>query len=369
VLQVLDLLGRAANQGLEQALASYAGSKFIVTAGQDRTFIELNLSGGENYPSALRYGFELCDEGTAHREWLFASKGERRERWNQLLSREDESLWIINEQVNQRVDLPLGTAGAWHLNRVRLSFEIIKLPIAFPALAAVQSDLGRIQMYGEFLSTPAWMRDVREGNLSPFDSAVVAPEPRIDRRGLGLINALFDMQNNHHDVWVELLDAFRAEFPFVLRIEFPADTAGGRIGLGWRDSRFPGVRMQGHQMSEGMTSYLCLLAAVLSPEPATAIAFDEPDVHLHPSAMRRLVHLLEKASERTAVFVATHSDRFLDYLSDPSGSLRVCEPKDGGVTVHSLNRDALDAWRKDYSLSELRQRGHLDSSNESAAEI
>jgi predicted ATPase len=127
--------------------------------------------------------------------------------------------------------------------------------------------------------------------------------------------------------------------------------------------------MQGHQMSEGMTSYLCLLAAILSPEATAAIAFDEPDAHLHPSAMRRLVYLLEKASERTAVFVATHSDRFLDYLSDPSGSLRVCEPKDGGVTVQSLNREALDEWRKSYSLSELRGRGYLDTSNASTAEI
>jgi predicted ATPase len=177
------------------------------------------------------------------------------------------------------------------------------------------------------------------------------------------------LQNNHHEAWEELMAAFRAEFPFVQRLEFPADPAGGRIALSWRDRRYPGVRLQGHQMSEGMTAYLCLLAAILSPEPAAAIAFDEPDVHLHPSAMRRLVYLLEKASERTAVFVTTHSDRLLDFLSDPAGSLRVCEPKDGGVTVQSLDRGALDEWRKDYSLAELRERGHLDSSNASTAEL
>jgi predicted ATPase len=251
----------------------------------------------------------------------------------------------------------------------QLSLEIFSDPWSYPRLSRVRHALRTIRVYTQFLITPLWARDAREGSLSAFDGVVVAPAPRIEPRGLNLINSLFHLQNDHHETWEELVDAFRAEFPFVQRLEFPADPAGGRIALGWRDRRYPGVRMQGHQMSEGMTAYLCLLAAILSPEPATAIAFDEPDVHLHPSAMRRLVYLLEKASERTAVFVTTHSDRLLDFLSDPAGSLRVCEPKDGGVTIQSLNGDALDEWRKRYSLSELRQRGHLDSSNASAAEL
>ena len=75
--------------------------------------------------------------------------------------------------------------------------------------------------------------------------------------------------------------------------------------------------------------------------------------------------MLERLSMRTAVFVATHSDRLLDYLSDPAGSLRVCEPSPDGVTIRSLERDTLEAWREDYSLRELRERGHLDPSNAS----
>ena len=151
-------------------------------------------------------------------------------------------------------------------------------------------------------------------------------------------------------------------------LEFPADPGGGKIALAWRDLRYPAQRMHGFQMSEGMLSYLCLLAAILSPEPATAIAFDEPDAPLHPSAIRRLVHLLEEASKRTAVIVTTHSDRFLDYLSDPAGSLRVCEPTKEGVVIRPLDREALDEWRRDYSLSELRAKGYLDTTNSSVAE-
>jgi predicted ATPase len=299
-------------------------------------------------------------------EWLF-DEGIKEPEKRQLIERDLDAIKVRDERKGTYTEIE--NSSVHEGGEEELSLHLLKGALGFAKLNGVRSTLAGIRTYSGFLSAPIWSRDVREGHLSPFDSAVVAPAQRIDRRGLNLINALFYLQNNHHEEWEELVDSFRAEFPFFQRFEFPPDPAGGRIALGWRDRRYPGVRMQGHQMSEGMTSFLCLLAAVFSPEPAAAIAFDEPDMHLHPSATRRLVYLLEKASERTAVFVATHSDRFLDYLSDPAGSLRVCEPKDGGVTVQPLNRGALDAWRKDYSLAELRQRGHLDSANESAAEL
>jgi predicted ATPase len=361
VLQVLDLLSRCASVGLEKGLQSLGGGEAVVTADTSEMTVEVDLFRDQ---SMLRYGFRYTVTSFDYidGEWLDAYPQGRIQEPIRLLSREDENLWLWNSSEKSKDEQPIDLEEEVD----RLSFEFIKQKRLYPELEALREGLAGIQIYDGFLTTPLWSRDAREGRLSPFDSALLSPVPRIDRRGLNLVNALYDLQNNHHEAWDELLDAFRAEFPFVLRLEFPADPAGGRIALGWRDRRYPGERLQGHQMSEGMTSYLCLLAAVLSPAPAAAIAFDEPDAHLHPSAMRRIVHLLEKASERSAVFIATHSDRFLDYLSDPAGSLRICEPGDGGVAVRTLDRDTLDEWRKDYSLLELRERGHLDPANASA---
>lgn len=109
--------------------------------------------------------------------------------------------------------------------------------------------------------------------------------------------------------------------------------------------------------------YVCLLAAIFTPEPTAALVFDEPEQHLHPSALRRLCNLLETASQRTAVIISTHSDRLLDYLSDPAASLRVCTPSREGVDIKPLDRDALEAWRKEYSLSELRAGHYVDEDN------
>lgn len=59
----------------------------------------------------------------------------------------------------------------------------------------------------------------------------MTPQSRIDRRGLDLVNALYTLHNDHPARWDELFAAFTAEFPFVARLEFPADPTGGRIAL------------------------------------------------------------------------------------------------------------------------------------------
>lgn len=373
VIQVLDLLGRAARDGLRPALQAFGGGRAVLSAmAPGESLPELTVDVGvdvlndthwyrANPAYALDYSMRLA---MVFLGGLGVQTEILRTRFpdgsGSTVSRNTESLSVVGTGQEEPRPLPAGVGE-------KLAFERLGIDVPY-ALSPLQDALASIGVYDGFLTTPLWARDLREGQLSPFDSKILEPCPRIDRRGLDLVNALHYLQSSHPDEWDDLERAFKAEFPFVQRLEFPADPAGGRIALGWRDRRHPGVRMQGHQMSEGMATYLCLLAAILTPDPAVAIAFDEPDRHLHPSALARVVELLERLSERTAVFVATHSDRLLDHLSDPAGSVRVCEPTEDGVAIHPLNREALDAWRAKFTLSELRRRGHLDPENSSAVE-
>ncbi|MFO0758348.1 MAG: AAA family ATPase [Byssovorax sp.] len=363
VIHALDFLSRCAREGLKPALSAFGGKSALITAGKsdydDDLSLALHLDLPDVVPWTSSYKLDyvmslaLSDLTLEH---LMTKEEDGRSA--DIITRTDTTLSLVNSTTQKKEEQAISA-----INRERLSFEFVRSRASYFFLDELREALSSIRIYDGFLTTPLWARDVREGRLSPFDSAVISPEPRIDRRGLNLVNALYYIQSSHPDEWDELERAFRAEFPFVQRLEFPPDPAGGRIALGWRDRRYPGVRMQGHQMSEGMTSYLCILAAILSGEPATAIAFDEPDRHLHPSALRRVVDLLSQLSQRTAVFIATHSDRFLDYLDDPAGSLRVCEPTEDGVTIRKLGRDVLDEWRKDYTMSQLREQGQLDPGN------
>jgi predicted ATPase len=361
VLQVLDLLGRAARDGLKGALQAFGGAGAVVSASTSgaavlgmRIDVVMDAADVHVHEYSLRLGSNAV-VGEILRARSKGGSG------TEVMTRNHAALSLYNESNQTLEPQPLRQAAD------KLAMELVKHKSAY-YVEDLRLTLSTIGIYDGFLTTPLWAREVREGQLSPFDGVVIEPCPRIGRRGLDLVNALYYLQSSHPDEWDELERSFKAEFPFVQRLEFPADPAGGRIGLAWRDRRYPGVRMHGHQMSEGMAAYLCLLAAILSPERATAIAFDEPDRNLHPSALRRVVYLLEKLSERTAVFVATHSDRVLDYLSDPAGSIRVCEPSEEGVSIHKLDREVLDAWRAKFTLSELRRRGQIDPENASDVE-
>ena len=112
-----------------------------------------------------------------------------------------------------------------------------------------------------------------------------------------------------------------------------------------------------------MVAYLCLLVSVVHPLHRGVLALDEPDAHLHPSALRRLMALAQESHADRALLITTHSNALLDELRDPAASVRIVEPSPDGARIRRLDPDALAAWRSEYSLSDLRRTGLLDQSN------
>jgi predicted ATPase len=351
VLQVLELLHRCATLGHDAAVR---GLGTFASASKDAARIGSSLDTvdaeewGRPETRYLHHTFETTPQWGLVHESLSATTSSAGDAATTELLRCDApnslTLQNVRSLARDTLENPSG----------KLSFELVRQGSFYPYLEVLRGALSRIRTYGGFLTAPLWDRAPSETKVSVADGAVLAPEEALDRRGLNLINVLYHLKNGDDTgAWRELMQAFQAEFPFVKDLVFPADR-GGRVSLGWWDSRYPGTAFSGHDMSEGMLTYLCLLAAVLSPAPTSVLAFDEPDRHLHPSALRRFVHLVERASEKMAVVVATHSDRLLDALSDPAGSIRVCTPTEQGARIERLDRDALESWRARYAVSELR---------------
>ena len=111
-----------------------------------------------------------------------------------------------------------------------------------------------------------------------------------------------------------------------------------------------------------MIVYLCLLSLILHPLQRAVLALDEPDAHLHPSAVRRLMALAHDPAERHLI-VVTHSNALLDELQDPAASIRIVESTRDGARIRKLDAAALDIWRSEYRLSDLRRTGLLDPTN------
>lgn len=222
--------------------------------------------------------------------------------------------------------------------------------------------LRQIRILGAMASAPTWARASGE-RASARDSLIISTERFVGREGIGLVTALYNLQTDHGDAWDPLQSAFRAEFPFTKRIIFPADPGGSRISFALEDTRFPARRIYSSEMSDGMIVYLCLLSMIVHPGQGVVLALDEPDAHLHPSAVRRLLALAhEKHSSRDLVIV-THSNAILNELRDPAASVRIVEPTKEGARIRKLDAEALKAWRGEYTLSAMRRTGLLDPAN------
>jgi predicted ATPase len=113
------------------------------------------------------------------------------------------------------------------------------------------------------------------------------------------------------------------------------------------------------RLSDGTLRFLCLLAILLHPNPPPVIGIEEPELGLHPDIMPTIAELLKKASERTQLFVTTHSDALVSALSDTPESILVCESMPGGTTINRLEPEKLREWLADYSLGEVWRMGAI----------
>jgi predicted ATPase len=100
-----------------------------------------------------------------------------------------------------------------------------------------------------------------------------------------------------------------------------------------------------HELSDGTLAYLCLVAALLSYRLPGFVALNEPESSLHAELIRPLARLISAASERTQIWVVTHSSALAEALETEAGAAprTVVKDKDGtwieGLKITGAFRD------------------------------
>lgn len=129
--------------------------------------------------------------------------------------------------------------------------------------------------------------------------------------------------------------------------------------LRWRERDAPDYILGPHQLSDGTLRIIALFALLLQPadQLPDVIVIDEPELGLHPAALHQLGGLLQSASSRCQVIVATQSAALLDSLR-PEDVVVVSKsplPAGGGsaTAVSRLDAAKLQAWLEEYSLGQL----------------
>jgi predicted ATPase len=79
------------------------------------------------------------------------------------------------------------------------------------------------------------------------------------------------------------------------------------IRLEWRQKNSDAY-FDADSLSDGTLRFICLATLLNQPKQTmpTLILIDEPELGLHPLAIRLLTEMLDAASKRTQILVATH---------------------------------------------------------------
>jgi hypothetical protein len=107
--------------------------------------------------------------------------------------------------------------------------------------------------------------------------------------------------------------------------------------------------------------FLLLLTVLASPEPATLIAIDEPEVGLHPSMLPIVAEYAAEAAEHTQVIMTSHSPEFLDAFSRVPSAVMLLHWEDGRSRLFPMTPETLSKWLERYRLGELFASGELEA--------
>jgi predicted ATPase len=160
------------------------------------------------------------------------------------------------------------------------------------------------------------------------------------------------LRDNDAETYQEILHSCRLVIPYLDDFLLRPQTFGpkNKVALSWKTkgSDYP---MQPYQLSDGSIRFICLATALLQPNPPATLIIDEPELGLHPEAIRVLAEIIQNASKRTQIIIATQSPLLLDQFSIED--VVVVNRKDGQSTFERLKPSDYDAWLKNYSVGQL----------------
>jgi predicted ATPase len=157
------------------------------------------------------------------------------------------------------------------------------------------------------------------------------------------------LKKTNPGVYCRIVDVVRLAIPFF--DDFLLDVEDGEVRLEWRQKGLKNYPMRPTQFSDGSIRFICLATALLQPEPPSTIIIDEPELGLHPYAIALLAELIQTASSRTQVIVATQSQTLIDHFSIKD--VIVVNRDQGASKFLRLNENDYRQWLEEYSLGEL----------------
>lgn len=168
---------------------------------------------------------------------------------------------------------------------------------------------------------------------------------------------LYWLQEKHPVQFRHIEEHIRLVAPFFESFVLaPSKLNENKIKLEWRQ-KGSDAYFDAYALSDGTLRFICLATLLLQPHPPALILLDEPELGLHPFAIRILAEMLQAASKRVQVLLATQSVTLLDNFA--LQDVIVAENDGLKTTFNRLNAEKLKAWLDEFSIGELWEKNVL----------
>lgn len=261
-----------------------------------------------------------------------------------------ELMPTVNNLMSKNEQIKWGAMNDWrNIKNIRREDLNVTLPKAVDWLCMIESFTKWIVYHFHDSSYTSPMRrdqSVRDFRKFNPDASNIAP-------------FLLRMREKHPQRYNRIVSTIQLVAPFFDHFLLEPEKKGENevVRLEWRQkgSSFP---FQPWQLSDGTIRFICLVTALLQPEPPSLIIIDEPELVLHPFALSVLAGLMKEISEEAQLIVSTQSVTLLNHFSPED--IIVVDRENGESKFRRLDSDDLASWLEDYALGELWQKNVFD---------
>ena len=172
----------------------------------------------------------------------------------------------------------------------------------------------------------------------------------LEEDGRNLSAVLLELNTNQPAIYQKIITIIQQIIPFF--DDFALIDQYGKTYLRWKEKGSP-VTFVATQASDGMLRAMALVTLLCLPsERLPAVMFlDEPELGLHPSAVKTICELMQGASEHCQIFIATQDADMLNEF-EPEDIVVVSREGRKSTFKRLVNEDLIE-WIGTYSLSDL----------------
>jgi len=358
ILECLEILRKASDSSFFQQLYTmHRGMHGLLRKGARSLSLGVVIEDDAHQQPRIEYGFSLVSQGAGavvEREHLLVIRSAA-DPPLRALDRNAVGGSMFDQRVGKLVPIPQEAMRPDQL--VIGSFGSLPPQKAIERLLAV---LRGIEVHLRFDTLATWAARSYQLAASLRGSTLLQPTDRLNLLGFNFANAWAALKNQNSSAWNETLALVRLGLgDGIDTVNVDPDAGGGNIAVSLR--RFDMAEpIPAANLSDGQLSWLAFVAMARLNHGRSLLAVDEPELHLHPSLLGRVVSLLTGIDGGAPLILCTHSDRVLELLDDPVSATRVCSLDGGKAVVSRIDGVELPRWLERFGdLGQLRASGYL----------